>query len=97
MLGLNNDPLDREQAVVTLWKYSDGGKDCVDCIMKLSGSMNLILNLMKSNNPSTCEAAAGLLRNISSVKLYRDMITESGTIQEISWLLHQSVSTTGVY
>ena len=30
MLGLDNDPLDREQAVVALWKYSLGGKKCID-------------------------------------------------------------------
>ncbi|KAG0456415.1 hypothetical protein HPP92_024203 [Vanilla planifolia] len=36
-LGLHNDPLDREQAVITLWKYSDGGKECVDSIMKYPG------------------------------------------------------------
>lgn len=90
MLGLDNDPVDREHAVMTLWKYSDGGKNFIDVIMKFPGCVNLVLSLLKSDNPSTCEAAAGLLRNISSVSLYRDILVESGVIEEIAWLLHQS-------
>ncbi|KAH0464136.1 hypothetical protein IEQ34_006922 [Dendrobium chrysotoxum] len=96
MLGLDNNPVDREHAVVTLWKYSEGGKNFIDVIMKFPGCVNLVLSLLKSDNPSTCEAAAGLLRNISSVKLYRDIIAESGVIEEISWLLHQSFLSLGV-
>lgn len=96
MLGLDNDPPDREHAVVTLWKYSDGGKNFIDVIMKFPGCVNLVISLLKSNNPSTCEAAAGLLRNISSVNLYRDILAESGVIEEYSWLLHQSFLGLGV-
>lgn len=90
MLGLDNDPVDREHAVTTLWKYSDGGKNFVDAIMKFPGCVNLVISLLKSDNPSTCEAAAGLLRNISIVNLYKDILAESGVIEEIAWLLHQS-------
>lgn len=90
MLGLDNDLVDREHAVMTLWKYSDGGKNFVDAIMKFPGCVNLVSSLLKSDNPSTCEAAAGLLRNISSVKLYRDILAESGVIEEIAWVLHRS-------
>ncbi|KAI0515850.1 hypothetical protein KFK09_008518 [Dendrobium nobile] len=96
MLGLDNNPVDREHAVVTLWKYSDGGKNFIDVIMKFPGCVNLVLSLLKSDSPSTCEAAAGLLRNISSVKLYRDIIAESGVVEEIAWLLHQSFLSLGV-
>ncbi|KAL0921137.1 hypothetical protein M5K25_008180 [Dendrobium thyrsiflorum] len=96
MLGLDNNPVDREHAVVTLWKYSDGGKNFIDVIMKFPGCVNLVLSLLKSDSPSTCEAAAGLLRNISSVKLYRDIIAESGVIEEVAWLLHQSFLSLGV-
>lgn len=96
MLGLDNDPADREHAVMTLWKYSDGGKNFVDVIMKFSGCVNLVISLLKSDSPSTCEAAAGLLRNISSVSLYRDILVGSGVIEGIAWLLHQSILSLGV-
>lgn len=41
MLGLGNELLDREQVVDVLWKYSLGGKNCVDTIMKSRGPMVL--------------------------------------------------------
>jgi len=87
MLGLDNDPLDREQAVDALWKYSLGGKKCIDEIMKSRGSVFLTVNLLKSDSSIACEAAAGLLRMISSVNIYRDLVAESGAIEEITSLL----------
>ncbi|KAJ0865847.1 putative armadillo-like helical protein [Helianthus annuus] len=87
MLGLDNDPLDREQAVDALWKYSLGGKKCIDEIMKFRGSVFLTVNLLKSESSVACEAAAGLLRQISSVNIYRDLVAESGAIEEITSLL----------
>ncbi|XP_015580031.2 uncharacterized protein LOC8262521 isoform X1 [Ricinus communis] len=96
MLGLDNDPLDREQAVEALWKYSLGGKKCVDNIMQFQGCVNLIINLLKSDSSSTCEAAAGLLRSIASVNLYRDVVAESGAVEEITGLLCQPSLTSEV-
>lgn len=90
MLGLDNDPRDREQAVITLWQYSLGGKKCVDFIMQFHGCVNLIVNLLKSESNSACEAAAGLLRSISSINMYRDSVAESGAIEEITGLLSRS-------
>ncbi|EHA8586955.1 U-box domain-containing protein 12 [Cocos nucifera] len=90
MLGLDNDPLDREQAIITLWKYSEGGKNCIEAIMQFPGCINLVVSLLKSESCSTCEAAAGLLRTISSVNLYRDIVAESGAVEEIFRLLCQS-------
>ncbi|KAL1806947.1 hypothetical protein ACET3Z_030015 [Daucus carota] len=90
MLGLDNDPLDRDQAVVALWKYSLGGKQFIDAIMRFRGSINLVVNLLKSESTSTCEAAAGLLRTISAVNAYRDLVGESGAIEEIFGLLRRS-------
>lgn len=87
MLGLDNDPLDREQAIEALWKYSLGGKKCIDKIMQYSGCINLTINLLKSESSVACEAAAGLLRSISSINAYRDSVAESGAIEEISGLL----------
>lgn len=87
MLGLDNDPLDREQAVVALWKYSLGGKHCVDNVMKYQGTITLVVNLLKSESDSACEAAAGLLRVLSSINLYRDLVAESGAIEEMTVLL----------
>ncbi|KAK9060063.1 hypothetical protein SSX86_020767 [Deinandra increscens subsp. villosa] len=89
-LGLDNDPLDREQAVDALWKYSLGGKKCIDEIMKFRGSVFLTVNLLKSESGVACEAAAGLLRMISSVNIYRDLVAESGAIEEITSLLTRS-------
>ncbi|KDP38083.1 hypothetical protein JCGZ_04726 [Jatropha curcas] len=89
MLGLDNDPLDREQAIVALWKYSLGGRKCIDNIMQFQGCVNLTINLLNSGSSSTCEAAAGLLRSISSVNVYRDVVAESGAIEEITGLLSQ--------
>ncbi|KAK4409714.1 Junction plakoglobin [Sesamum angolense] len=90
MLGVDNDPQDREQAVVALWKYALGGKHCIDNIMKYRGTVNLIVNLLKSESDSACEAAAGLLRVISSINLYRNSVAESGAIEEITSLLTRS-------
>ncbi|CAK7326769.1 unnamed protein product [Dovyalis caffra] len=89
MLGLDNDPLDREQAIVALWQYSLGGKKCIDNIMQFQGCINLTVNLLQSESSSACEAAAGLLRSISSVNVYRDVVAESGAIEEITGLLCQ--------
>ncbi|KAI4369066.1 hypothetical protein MLD38_017557 [Melastoma candidum] len=87
MLGLDNDPLDREQAVVTLWKYSLGGKKQVDAIMQFQGCLNLVVNLLKSNSNSASEAAAGLLRSVSSINIYRRSVADSGAIEAITTLL----------
>ncbi|KAM3753222.1 hypothetical protein ACB098_03G077800 [Castanea mollissima] len=89
MLGLDHDDLDREQAIVALWKYSLGGKKCIDAIMQFPGCINLTVNLLRSKSSSPCEAAAGLLRSISSVNLYRELVAESGAIEEITGLLSQ--------
>ncbi|KAL7000928.1 hypothetical protein U1Q18_002081 [Sarracenia purpurea var. burkii] len=96
MLGLDNDPLDREQAVVALWKYSLGGKQYVDAIMQFHGSINLAVNLLQSDSSSTCEAASGLLRMISSVNVYRELVAESGAIEAITALLSRSSLTSDV-
>nr|GLL32896.1 uncharacterized protein LOC109156869 isoform X1 [Ipomoea trifida] len=90
MLGLDNDPLDRREAIEALWKYSLGGKKCVDTIMQFPGSVNLTVNLLKSESDSAREAAAGLLRVVSSVNVYRDSVAESGAIEEITGLLRRS-------
>ena len=52
MFGLDNDPLDRELAVVALWKYSLGEKRYIGAIMQFQGCLNLIVNLLKSELPS---------------------------------------------
>ncbi|CAL1381767.1 unnamed protein product [Linum trigynum] len=96
MLGLDNDPLDREQAIVALWKYSLGGNKCVDNIMQFQGCINLTINLLNSESSSSSEAAAGLLRSISSVNQYRAVVAESGAIEEINGLLSQPSSTSEV-
>ncbi|KAF5202427.1 Arm repeat superfamily protein [Thalictrum thalictroides] len=96
MLGLDNDPLDREQAIVALWKYSLGGKQCIDMIMKFPGCVNLTVNLLRSDSSSTCEAAAGLLRTISAVNVYRDSVAQSGAVEGITALLHRSSLTAEV-
>ncbi|KAF9625290.1 hypothetical protein IFM89_020876 [Coptis chinensis] len=92
MLGLDNDPLDREHAIDALWKYSIGGNKCIDAIMEFRGCINLTLTLLKSDKSSACEAAAGLLRTISSVNLYRVSVAESGAIEEITALLSRSLT-----
>ncbi|KAL0463465.1 UNVERIFIED_CONTAM: hypothetical protein Slati_0234100 [Sesamum latifolium] len=78
------------QAVVALWKYSLGGKNCIDNIMKYRGTVNLIVNLLKSESDSACEAAAGFLRVISSINLYRNLVADSGAIEEMTSLLTRS-------
>lgn len=96
MLGLDNDPLDREEAIIALWKYAQGGKQCIDGIMKFHGCISLTVNLLKSSSSSTCEAAAGLLRTISSLNIYREAVAESGAIEEITSLLIRSSLTAAV-
>uniref|UniRef100_A0ACD5YZV3 Uncharacterized protein n=1 Tax=Avena sativa TaxID=4498 RepID=A0ACD5YZV3_AVESA len=83
MLGLDNDALDREHAICTLRHYSLGGQKCIDEIMQFPGCISLITSLLKSESSRACEAAAGLLHNITSVKLYRDVAIESGAMEEI--------------
>ncbi|TMW92143.1 hypothetical protein EJD97_013448 [Solanum chilense] len=90
MLGLDHDLLDREQAVIALWKYSLGGKQCVDTILQFRGSVNLTVNLLRSESNAACEAAAGLLRMISSVDIYRDLVADSGAVEEIYAVLRRS-------
>jgi len=97
MLGLDRDPLDREQAIIALWKYSLGGKKCIDTIMQFPGCINLVVNLLRSESSSACEAAAGLLRSLSSVNLYRNSVADSGAIEEINRLLRQSSLTPEVW
>ncbi|CAK9134265.1 unnamed protein product [Ilex paraguariensis] len=96
MLGLDHDSLDREQAIVALWKYSLGGKQYVDAIMQFRGSINLTVNLLRSESSAACEAAAGLLRMISSVNVYRDSVAECGAIEELTGLLRRSSLTSEV-
>ncbi|KAI3491863.1 hypothetical protein L1887_43726 [Cichorium endivia] len=96
MLGLDNDLLDREQAVDALWKYSLSGKQCVDTIMKSPNTVFLTVNLLNSESNIACEAASGLLRMISSVNIYRDLVAENGAIQEITSLLRRSSLTSEV-
>uniref|UniRef100_A0A0A9DGZ4 U-box domain-containing protein n=1 Tax=Arundo donax TaxID=35708 RepID=A0A0A9DGZ4_ARUDO len=93
MLGLDNDPRDREHAVCTLWQYSLGGRKSMDEIMQFPGCIVLIISLLKSESTRTCEAAAGLLRNVTSVQLYRKMAVESGAMEEIFSLLCKSTVT----
>ncbi|KAF0898263.1 hypothetical protein E2562_005852 [Oryza meyeriana var. granulata] len=93
MLGLDNDPRDREHAVYTIWQYSLGGRKYIDEIMQFHGCVVLIVSLLKSDSARACEAATGLLRNITSVKLYRDVAVESGAMEEIFSLLCKSTIT----
>lgn len=96
MLGLDHDALDREQAIVALWKYSLGGKNCIDTIMQFQGCINLTVNLLNSESSATCEAAAGLLRSVSSINLYKDIVAESGAIEGITGLLSRPSLTSEV-
>lgn len=87
LLGLDNAPPDRDQAIKTLWQHSNGGKQFVDEIVKFDGSVILTVSLLSSDMPSTAEAAAGLLRNISSINSYRTLVSEVGAVEEIAGLL----------
>ncbi|XP_062212342.1 uncharacterized protein LOC133913241 isoform X2 [Phragmites australis] len=93
MLGLDNDSRDREHAVCTLWQYSLGGRRSIDEIMQFTGCIVLVISLLKSESIRACEAAAGLLRNVTSVQLYRQMAVESGAMEEIFSLLCKSTVT----
>ncbi|XP_004498277.1 uncharacterized protein [Cicer arietinum] len=90
MLGLDRDFLDREQAIIALWQYSLGGENYINNIMQFPGCINLVVNLLRSESSSSCEAAAGLLRSLSSIDLYRNSVADSGAIEEINRLLTQS-------
>lgn len=93
MLGLDNDARDREHAVCTLYQYSLGGRKSLDEIMQFPGCIVLVISLLKSESTRACEAAAGLLRNITSVSIYRKMAIESGAIEETISLLCKSTIT----
>ncbi|KAK9118056.1 hypothetical protein Scep_016149 [Stephania cephalantha] len=96
MLGLDYDPPDREQAIIALWKYAQGGKHCIDKIMQFHGCINLTVNLLQSDSTKACEAAAGFLRTVSSINQYRALVAESGAVEEITALLSKSSLTTEV-
>ncbi|KAG2589080.1 hypothetical protein PVAP13_5NG251700 [Panicum virgatum] len=90
LLGLDNDARDREHAVCTLYQYSLGGRKSIDEIMQFPGCIVLIISLLKSESTRAREAAAGLLRNITSVQIYRKMAIESGAMEEVMSLLCKS-------
>jgi hypothetical protein len=87
LLGLDNPIEDREEAVQALWRHSAGGKEFIDEIVEYPGCLNLIVSLLPSDRPATSEAAAGLLRNISSVNAYRSAVAEAGALEEVAGLL----------
>lgn len=87
LLGLDNPVEDREEAVHALWRHSTGGKEFIDQIVEFPGCLNLIVSLLPSDRPASAEAAAGLLRNISSVNAYRSAVAEAGALEEIAGLL----------
>lgn len=93
LLVLDNDARDREHAICTLYQYSLGGRKSIDEIMQVPGCIVLIISLLKSESTRACEAAAGLLRNITSVQIYRKMAIESGAMEEIISLLCKSMIT----
>ncbi|KAG2598062.1 uncharacterized protein LOC120707060 isoform X1 [Panicum virgatum] len=90
LLGLDNDTRDREHAVCTLYQYSLGGRKSIDEIMQFPGCIVIIISLLKSESTRAREAAAGLLRNITSVQIYRKMAIESGAMEEVISLLCKS-------
>lgn len=90
MLGLDNDARDREHAVCTLYQYSLGGRKCLDEIMQFPGCIVLVISLLKLESTRACKAAAGFLRIITSVSIYRKMAIENGAIEEIISLLCKS-------
>ncbi|CAL4956381.1 unnamed protein product [Urochloa decumbens] len=61
--------------------------------MQFPGCIVLITSLLKLESTRACEAAAGLLRNITSVPIYRKMAIESGAMEEIISLLCKSTIT----
>lgn len=87
LLGRDNAPPDKDQAIKTLWQHSNGGKQFIDEIVKFDGSVILTVSHLSSDMPSTAEAAAGLLRNISSINSYRTLVSEAGAVEEIAGLL----------
>ncbi|KAM1102223.1 hypothetical protein FF1_011032 [Malus domestica] len=89
MLGLANDSLDREQAIVALWKYSLGGKQYVDAIMQFPGCINLISGATEeitdllnrpSLNPEVKEQAICTLWNLSVDEKFREKIANSDVL-----------------
>ncbi|KAJ1425385.1 Armadillo-type fold [Sesbania bispinosa] len=66
MLGLDRDPLDREQAIIALWKYSLGGKKCIDTLMQFPGCINLVVNLLRSESSSAYSGAIEELNRLLS-------------------------------
>ncbi|WJZ95191.1 hypothetical protein VitviT2T_013980 [Vitis vinifera] len=76
--------------------FVDYSSDYSDAIIQFRGCLNLTVNLLKSGSDSTCEAAAGLLQEISSINLYKESVAESGAIEEITGLLSHSSLTSEV-
>ena len=89
MLGLDNDPPDRDQAIKTLWQHSNGGKQFIDEIVKFDGSVILTIILLSLDMPSTTEAATSLLWNISSINSYRTLVAKARAVEEIVGLLNR--------
>lgn len=87
MLGMDNPVEDREEAVKALWRHSMGGKKCIDQIVAFPGILTLLVSLLPSSRSASCEAAAGLLRNISLSDAHRSAIAEVGAVEEIIGIL----------
>ena len=65
LLGVDNAPPNRDQAIKILCKHSNGGKQFVDEIAKFDGSVILTISLLSSDVPSIAEAVVDLFQNIS--------------------------------
>ena len=87
LLGLDNDPPDRDQAIKTLWQHSNGGKQFVDEIVKFDGSVILTIILLSLDMPSTTKATTSLLRNISSINSYMTLVSKARAVEKIVGLL----------
>ncbi|MCO5563681.1 hypothetical protein L7F22_017328 [Adiantum nelumboides] len=87
MLGMDNPVEDREEAVRALWRHSMGGLDCTNEIVDFPGILTLVVTLLPSARTASSEAAAGLLRNVSSFDIHRTFVAESGAVEELVGIL----------
>ncbi|GBG90248.1 hypothetical protein CBR_g50426 [Chara braunii] len=81
MLGLDSPIEEREEAVCALWSHSANGRECLDEIVGIPGSVNLLAMLLLCGRTRASRAAAGLLSNIASVEEYAQIADKAGAIE----------------
>ncbi|GAQ83274.1 ARM repeat superfamily protein [Klebsormidium nitens] len=90
MLGLDRPMAEREEAAVALWHHVVQSRENLEEVGQLPGALPLLGQLMRERDrPAAAEAAAGVLRALSTVDEYRFRVFEAGAVEAALGVLQQ--------